>query len=269
MLKNPTGMKRSKPREDTKMGLMLHAGAQAITREGLALLPEPKKLGARHNPLPFFEDVELVTKELNMRDMHVADEAFGVLYTKEGDPARYFGVMELAHERMDHTLVVGLRGSYDQSISRGLAVGSRVFVCDNLAFSGEVTFQTKQTTNIMDRLPRMIGEAAMKVPQLAELQAMRFDQYRLTKLEERYGEAALIELMRREVLNANSIHRAIQEWDTPSHDEHAEDGFTIWRLMNAVTEAIKAKDPDRPNVLPVWDRTIAMTQYFDELVAVA
>lgn len=247
--------------------LMLHAGAQAITREGLALLPEPKVLGSRHNPLPFVVDVDLITKNLAKQDLFVEDEAFGVLYTKEGDPARYFGVMELKHEQLEHAVVVGVRGSYDQSISRGLAVGSRVFVCDNLAFSGEVTFQTRQTTNIGERLPRMIAEAAMRVPQLAKLQEHRFMQYRMAQLGAQRGEAALIELVRREVLNANSIQRAIAEWDEPSHDEHAEDGFTVWRLMNAVTEAIKAKDASKPNVLPIWDRTINMTGFLDELVA--
>lgn len=248
-------------------GLMLHAGATAISRDGLANLPLPKVLGSRHNPLPFSVDVGLVEKELNSHGLHIEDETYGVLYTKEGDPARYFGVLELAHEALDHALVVGLRGSYDQSISRGLAVGSRVFVCDNLAFSGEVTIMTKQTTNIESRLPKLIASAVQQVPQLAKLQAIRFDKYRATRLPEMVGESALIELVRREVLNANSIHRAITEWDHPSHDEHAENGYSVWRLMNAVTEAIKAKNPEKPNILPVWDRTIVMTRLLDELVA--
>lgn len=247
------------------MGLCLHAGAERITRQELEALPLPKPLGPRHNPFPFGEDVRLVTEELARQGLTVTEEAFGVTYTKEGDPARYFGVLELAHERLDHALVVGLRGSYDQSISRGLAVGSRVFVCDNLAFSGEVTYQTKQTTYIGDRLPRLIAEAAHRVPQLAQLQSIRFDKYRLTELKPRHGDAALVELFRREVLNSQTLARAVQEWDHPSHDEHAEDGWTVWRLHNAVTEAIKAKDPDRPNVLPVWDRTIKLTQFLDEV----
>lgn len=248
------------------MSLMLHAGAEAISRADLMALPAPKPLGPRHNPLPFGTDVELVTRELAGQGLHIEEEQYGVLYTKEGDPARYFGVLELAHEQLDHALVVGLRGSYDQSISRGLAVGSRVFVCDNLAFSGEVTFKTKQTTFIEDRLPRMMAEAAIKVPQLAHLQQIRFDKYRQTELRPRAGDAAMIELLRRGVLNANSIQRAVAEWDEPSYAEHAEDGYSLWRLHNAVTEAIKAKDPEKPNVLPVWDRTIAMTQFFDEIV---
>ncbi len=246
-------------------GLMLHAGAEAITREALGSLPLPKPLGPRHNPLPFIEDVELVTRELSTHGLQVEEEAYGVTYTKEGDAARYFGVLELAHESLDHALVVGLRGSYDQSISRGLAVGSRVFVCDNLAFCGEITIQTKQTTNIGNRLPYMIAEVARRVLQLARLQNIRFDKYREVELRPRAGDAALIELTRRGVLNANSIHRAIDEWDTPSHEEHAENGYSVWRLHNAVTEAIKAKDPSRPNILPVWDRTIVLTKFLDEV----
>lgn len=247
-------------------GLMLHAGASAISRNDLMNLPLPKALGPRHNPLPFGTDVELVTKELNRQGLFIEDEAYGVTYTREGDAARYFGVLELKHEQLDHALVVGLRGSYDQSISRGLAVGSRVFVCDNLAFSGDVTFKTKQTTFIGNRLPGMIMQAAAKVPELAVIQQAKFDAYKQITLPPRVGDAALIELVRREVLNANSIRRAISEWDEPSHEEHAQYGYSLWRLMNAVTEAIKAKDPEKPNVLPVWDRTIALTAFLDSVV---
>jgi hypothetical protein len=246
--------------------LILHAGAKAITREQIAQLPEPEILGPRHNPLPFITDIELVTQELGRNGLHVVEEAFGVLFNKVTNaPERYFGIMELKHNRTDHALVVGVRGSYDQSISRGLAVGSRVFVCDNLAFSGEVTFSTKQTTNIGERLPRMIALAAQKVPVLADLQTQRFDTYRHVELKPRHGDAALVELFRREVLNSQTMARAVSEWDEPSHPEHAEDGYSVWRLHNAVTEAIKAKDPDRPNVLPVWDRTIKLTRFLDEV----
>ena len=249
------------------MSLMLHAGARAITREQLAELPAPEVLGSRHNPLPFITDVELVTKELARYDLIPTEEAFGVLY-KDSKPARLFGVMELATERQEHALVVGLRGSYDQSISRGLAVGSRVFVCDNLAFSGEVTYMTRQTTNVGTRLPKLIAEAASRVPTLGRQQQLRFNKYRGRAIGKRLGDAYLIELLRLAVLNTQTLGRAVAEWDEPSHPEHAEDGYTLWRLHNAVTEALKAKDPDQPGVFKVWDRTISLTKFLDrELLA--
>jgi hypothetical protein len=243
---------------------MLHAGAQAMDRNALELLPAPMPLGPRHCPMPFIEDVRLVTQQLAQNGLEVTNEAFGVTLV-DGLPARFFGVMELVSTRTSHALVVGLRGSYDQSISRGLAVGSRVFVCDNLAFSGEVTYHTKQTTYIGDRLPRMIADAAMRVPALAAHQEMRFDKYRMTALKPRHGDAAMVELLRLGVLNGHTLPRAVAEWDEPSHPEHAEDGFSAWRLMNAVTESIKARDPEKPNVLPVWDRTLKLTKFLDEV----
>lgn len=247
--------------------LMLHCGANAVTRQELAALPAPKSLGPRHNPLPFIEDVELVATELQKHGLYVESDRYGVTQDKDGNPARFFGLMELQHEALDHALVVGLRGSYDQSISRGLAVGSRVFVCDNLGFSGEVTYHTKQTTHIADRLPRMIAEASMKVPQLAKLQERRFDAYRTTQLDPSHGDAALVEMLRRGVLHSQNLLKAVAEWDNPTHEEHAQDGFTVWRLMQATTEALKARDPEKANVIPVWDRTIEMTRFLDEVVA--
>jgi glycerol-3-phosphate responsive antiterminator len=60
--------------------------------------------------------------------------------------------------------MVGIRGSYDQSMSRMLGVGSRVFVCDNMAFSTEVSIATKQTTNIGSRLPGLMRAAVAQIP---------------------------------------------------------------------------------------------------------
>jgi hypothetical protein len=246
---------------------MLHAGAQALTRAQIAKLPEPEVLGSRHNPLPFITDIELVEQELARYDLVPTEEVFGVLFA-HNKPTRFFGVMELATEQQEHALVVGLRGSYDQSISRGLAVGSRVFVCDNLAFSGEVAYMTRQTTNVGERLPKMIAEAASRVPALGRQQQLRFNQYRGRTIGRRLGDAYLVELLRLAVLNTQTLGRAATEWIEPSHPEHAEDGYTLWRLHNAVTEALKAKDPDQPGVFKVWDRTINLTKFLDrELLA--
>ena len=47
--------------------------------------------------------------------------------------------------------VVGARGSYDQSLSNGLVCGARVFVCDNLAFSGEAFKTMRKNTTYVHR----------------------------------------------------------------------------------------------------------------------
>lgn len=255
------------------MTLCLHAGAHHVSRDQLAQLPIPAARGSRHVVRPFIDDVELVTEYLGNVGLIVKEEAFGVK-TIDGVPAQFFGALEVAPKVLtgeyigkdDYALTIGLRGSYDQSLPRGLAVGSRVFVCDNLAFSGEVNVHTRQTTFIGDRLPRLLQAAVHQVPALAEHQARRFDAYRDKQLKPRVGDAALIELVRRQVINPSQLGKAIQEWDEPSHKEHAEQGHSVWRLHNAVTEAIKPANPERAHILPAWDRTVKLTQFLDECV---
>lgn len=252
-------------------GLMLHAGANAIDRMNLAALPIPQPRGSRHFVRPFIDDVELVTDYLAHVGLTVKDEAFGVKFKDEA-PTQFFGVMEVTPKVLegefipgDFGLMLGLRGSYDESLPRGLAVGSRVFVCDNLAFSGEVTVRTKQTLNVNKRIPALLQRAIGEVPALVSAQNRRFEAYKNTTFQPRWGDAALVEMLRLGVLNSNTIQRAVKEWDEPSHEEHLEGGRTVWALHNAVTEAIKPTE-GRANILPAWDKTTKLTKFLDDVV---
>jgi hypothetical protein len=167
--------------------------------------------------------------------------------------------------------MVGLRGSHDQSLPRGLVAGSRVFVCDNLCFSGEVRVKTRQTTFVERRMPGLTLNAVRNLAGQFIVQDQRFDQYRQFELKPRWGDAAIVELMRRQVITPTQVPRVVREWDEPRHAEHAEDGHSVWRLHNAVTEALKA--PIGENGLPTaatapmaMTRTIGLTKFLDEVV---
>lgn len=75
-------------------------------------------------------------------------------------------------------------------------------------------------------------------------------------------------MVRRDILNPSQLGKAIAEWDTPSHAEHAEQGFSIWRLQQAVTEAIKPSNPDRNAIPATWNRTIKLTGFLDEVAGI-
>lgn len=257
------------------MSLCLHAGAHAINRAALSALPVPAAKGPRHCVRPFVEDVELVETFLNRNGFVIADEAFGVKTDAKNLPSQFFGSLEIkpkvlegeyipAAGEKDFALTVGIRGSYDQTLPRGLAVGSRVFVCDNLAFSGEVSVYSKQTTNIGARIGGLLESAVARIPVLAEAQTKRFDAYRNYSLSKLKGDAILIECVRKGILNPSDIGKAIAEWDEPSHPEHGAEGKTVWTLFNAVTEAIKPSNPERPHILSAWTRTIPLTEYLDK-----
>lgn len=249
-------------------GLMLHCGAAAISRNDLANLPVPAPMGSRHVCRPYIDDVELVERELDQYGLRVVDEAYGVTH----DAGRFFGVLECAPIEGeivdDYSMMVGLRGSWDQTMSRGLALGSRTFVCDNLAFSGEVVIKTRQTTFIGERLPDMMRDAVSKIPAMADHQRIRFDNYKATQITQRQGDAAIIELVRRKIVNPSIVGRIQEEWDNPSHPEHAAFGWSAWRLYQAVTESMKPTNKDRFAIPALWERTIPLSDFMDGVAGV-
>jgi hypothetical protein len=228
-------------------------------------------MGSKHNPIPYHETVDLVDDTLNACGLRIAEEAYGVL----SDGSRMFGLMQVEPAREgeyikagepDYGMMIGLRGSYDQTFPRGFACGARVFVCDNLSFSGDVTVHTKQTTNIGRRMPDLVYNAIEQIADLGALQARRFDEYKANRLSYEAGNSVITDLLRAGVIGSTHIVRTLAEWDEPSHEAHMDgERRTVWTLHNAVTEAIKPAE-GRPAVISAHGRTIPLTVELDRLI---
>jgi hypothetical protein len=221
--------------------------------------------GPRHCPIAHSEFVDEVEGELVAQGYELRDTAFGV--TKGGD--RFFGLANVVHQDLrgfdGGEFVIGFRGSHDQSLPRGLAGGSRVFVCDNLAFSGELVLHTKQTTNIHQRLPILLQDMVHQLGTTLQHQVKQFDAYRTTRISQSEANDAILELGRRNVVNWSELGKVVDEWDNPSHDEHAEDGDTVWRLFNAATETLKIRNPAHPRVPLLVPKTTTLHRICDQL----
>jgi len=247
--------------------LILHCGASATSLTEMESMPIPSPRGTRHAVRPFHEDIYLAREALEKEGFILQDEAYGVT-EHDGMPTRFFGVIQallpgLIDGNDDYGLMIGLRGSYDQSLSRAIAVGSRVFVCDNLAFSGEIDLRTKQTIRIGDRVPKMLKSAIGFLPEMAQHQDKRFEAYRNEQLTHEEGDHFLMELVREQALKPSQLGTALAEWDKPRHDEHAEQDFSVWRLHNAVTEAIKPSENRQHALQTTWQRTRKLTDFLD------
>lgn len=229
-----------------------------VNMNEMELLPMPEHgLGRFHQPYPFFDYVSDVKEAFANQGIEIVDEEHAV--TK--DNARYFGAMEVKPiqgefiSADDWKLLVGLRGSHDQSVSRGLVIGSQVMVCSNLCFSGSLgKMQTKQTTFMGNRIHQLIGESVKLIPEAAHLQEEQYNRMKDYELKPRAGDAALVEIHRRGGLSGSQLSRAIKEWDHPSYDEHADYGYSAWRLLNACTQAVKPSGVNSNSTI-VLDRT--------------
>ena len=238
----------------------------------LNMIPTPEPLGRFHRPYGFGEYVGDVHHALDRVGIEVRNEEFAV--TK--DHGRMFGVLEIGAKSLEGDLItsdewnlmLGLRGAHDQRIGRGLVLGTQIMVCSNLCFSGNVAnFNTRQTTHIADRLPGLIYEAVQKIPEMAHRQERVFDAYENTELRPRGGDAALVEIFRRDGMNPSQLGRAIHEWHEPSHDEHAANGWNAMRLLNSVTESLKPTGTN-VNMDTISQRSQVASKFIDEVCSI-
>tara|TARA_R110000868_G_scaffold244257_7_gene500417 strand:- start:575 stop:1360 length:786 start_codon:yes stop_codon:yes gene_type:complete len=216
------------------------------SREGLNFLATPPALGRFHKPYSFADYVNNVEESLDRAGLEVVNQEYEVT----PDKLSLFGAMEVQPRVLegelipadsDYRLIVGVRGSHNQRIPRGLVLGSQVMVCSNLCFSGNIgQFNSKQTINLVRRLPRLISEVVSQIPELAYQQDQKFAAYKDYEFSNpRAGDAALVEIFRQGGLSAAQLGKAIREYDQPTYSEHAAHGKSAWLALNAVTEALK------------------------------
>jgi len=163
-------------------GMLLHCGAEIINKDVLFDVPTPSATKTWF-PLPHWAVLEEVGHQLLNSGFTITDETHALSH--EG--ARYFGVLSVSlptKSESDYAWVVGVRNSHDQTYPAGLVAGTRVFVCDNLAFSGEVRISRKHTKYAMRDLrhltARAVGQLGDKFYQLD----CRLDAYKCRMLND-------------------------------------------------------------------------------------
>ena len=235
-----------------------------LNRKQLSSVVTPEPMGRFHRPVDYNDFVTMIDNKLTDHEIEIVKEQFAVKH----DGSQFFGVMEIATPNMegsDWSFNLGIRGSHDGRISRGIAFGSNVTVCSNMCFHGDLgVFRTRQTLNVMDRLPSMIDGAITKIPSMVKENLERFSGYRTTKMTESDGNNALVHMHRENILNPNQLSTAINEWIEPRHEEHNEDGATLWRLFNAATESIKPNE-GQGNMTTLQDRSLKISNFADRL----
>lgn len=111
------------------VNLILHCGARHVERDLVehADTPAPSNTWV---PVPHYRLLEQIESTLVAGGLTVTNQAHALW--NEGQ--RYFGLLEVTngHACADYGLVVGLRNSHDKTFPAAIALGSCVFVCDNL-----------------------------------------------------------------------------------------------------------------------------------------
>lgn len=225
---------------DVQSTLVAHCGARKVTREELKEFPVPEATRT-HQPLSHFEIVEVLEETLSFRFLKVVRDEYAV----SADGMKMFGVMDLNSEFEGGRFSIGLRNSNDKSMRLALTAGWRVFVCDNMAFSGDFTpLLHKHTRNLelrdsiaiaVDRIQRGLDPLKDRITGMRD--------FGLTDNDARV-------LIYRAFLE-RAIRGMPKNLVSAVHDHYfdpSEDAFrprNMWSLSNAFTSAFKTLAPTK------------------------
>src|SRR5437867_1722078 len=123
--------------------LVVHAGGNLCTVEDLRnLAPSTPKPEGKWHPTAHIRVFDTVVATLRTAGYQVQKAQLAV--ARNGH--RFFGALDLSTPLVSGvSLAVGIRNSTDKSFPLGFAAGSRVFICDNLAFRSELMVKRKHT----------------------------------------------------------------------------------------------------------------------------
>jgi hypothetical protein len=214
------------------MSMVLHCGGELVTRDQIDTVHAPP---ATHTwtPVAHGDVVDMVEQSITGSGLEITDRQFALARSGQ----RMFGTITLAGGT-DYATVIGVRNSHDKSFPVSFCLGSRVFVCDNLAFSAEVVVKTKHSRLVLDRLPRLVNEGVARLIEKRGHQARRIEAYKESEVR---GLPHLHDLVlrsyRANAIPARAISEVLDEYDSPQHPEFAEP--TLWSYFNSVTEVLK------------------------------
>jgi len=229
--------------------LMLHVGAAEIDYDGLRQLETPAAT-LTHVPIPHFRVVDLIKSTLGMYGHSVTDEHHGV----SPDGSRYFGLLSLRSPYTGYEDTVGLRNSHDKSFPVGIGFGSRVFVCDNMAFQADHVIKRRHTANLKSALPGIVGELIEPLALHREAQAKSFQRYKQVMLTDETADHVILDLYRQGVVNIQRVPDVLGQWEHPTFPD-LEDR-NAWRLFNAVTHSLNGRVMDKPEATPLLHKII-------------
>lgn len=215
--------------------LTLHAGGRLATLDDLRDCKTPRPEGRWH-PVGHVHVLDAVKETLRGAGYVIKAEQ----YALARHDARFFGVLDLETPLAHGVgLSVGVRNSVDKSFPLGFAAGSRVFVCDNLAFRAELLVRRKHTLNGMRAFGTAIGSAVASLASFQEAEGLRIRRMAETELTPAMASHVILTALRRGIISSLQLPRICKEWEEPTYEDFRP--RTAWSLFNAFTEVLKPR----------------------------
>ena len=226
--------------------LIAHSGAEYIDREGLKALETPPATDT-WTPIPHYDLVVALEGQLRARNINIIKEQFAV------QKAKLFGVLDTDYQVSEEGgAAIGIRTANDKSLALQLAIGYRIFICDNMAFYGDlIALRRKHTANLdlHKEFAEGIGRYVREYPKLEE----NINWWKERTVSKERGKQLIYDLFSQRIVPLRLFHPAVRDWE-------ATENKTMWSLQNAVSNHIKTLKP-----APAFTSTLKLSRFFEKV----
>ena len=157
-------------------------------------------------------------------------------YVLAANGHKMFGVYDLSQGNSELCWSIGIRNSMNKSMSLGITAGTKVFVCENLCFSGEFLAFRRHTAGLnIDELAFLAYKSMRNmVPLLKNHQRWHegLKNYSLSKTDLK---VLLVEIMTNSVISTNKFNQ-FNEFYANVYDD------SLWGFHETVTDILKGSN---------------------------
>jgi hypothetical protein len=221
---------------DTK--LIAHCGTQRVGRDYLSLIPVPEETDT-FKPIPHNVLIDKLEEALAFRHIQITNDEYAI----SGDGMKMFGLLELNADYEGVRFAVGLRNANDKSMRVGMVAGYRVFICDNMALSGDFKPMLNKHSKNFD-LTEALAIGVDRIQRNWQPLRDAIDFKRNRQLSDIDAQSLIYRAFMTQkfpVKLLKTVHREF--FVSPSHAEFNQ--RTVWSLENAFTTAFKQLQPVR------------------------
>ncbi len=165
-----------------------------------------------------------------------------------------FGTLDLTWKNNgEYAAAIGLRTSNDKSMSLQLAVGTRIFVCDNLCFAGDLIALRRKHTSRLD-LHKEIADGLDRYEKGVLSLQEGIECLQRLRLTEPESKGMIFDVFRKKIVPMRLFHPVVETYHAKRDDNHL---ITAWQLHNAFTEHVKTLSPG-----PKFTSTLGLGKHF-------
>ena len=213
--------------------LMSDSGARRASEETVCSIDEPEFTKTWH-PVSHSKVISSLENAVQKADIGIVKRQYSL--GQKG--LNMFGVWELDVQSNGVNWAMGIRNSLNKKFAVGVCAGSHVFVCDNLAFTGQFVEFKKHTSSLdMETLNALAGRAITGVTKKMKIFTDWHTKLKAFSLDSTEFKVLTFESMKRGVFAPSKFNQFLSCYDEENDQtEHSE---SLYAFHGAVTRLMR------------------------------